>query len=267
MGADLSVDELEAALGVGNVLAETGGELGEQVAVFAGGGFGVQVQLGDLAGEQRLPLGIEGGDVALGVLNLACDSEQLGGRAFAGDGGVDFAVIIKQTLQGFCIAAAVGLICASHQQSEVLLLRVIACEVGVNALSDITKESFEAGWWIELFGLTRLAECGIVGLLRALAGLLCSAPGGVGVVEVDFALSDACFEIVEFCVKDADLPKVTAFKSFELGSDLGKLGFALGEHRSDAGKLLALVEERVVVRSLLEDDFGWHSASLRKALV
>ena len=71
---------LEAAPGIGDLLAEARGELGEQVAVFAGGGFGVEVQLSDFAGEQRVPLGIEGGDVALGVLDLARDAEKLGGE-------------------------------------------------------------------------------------------------------------------------------------------------------------------------------------------
>ena len=48
-GADLAVDELEAAPGIGDLFAQAGGELGEEVAVFACGGFGVEVQLGDLA--------------------------------------------------------------------------------------------------------------------------------------------------------------------------------------------------------------------------
>jgi hypothetical protein len=51
MGGDLAVDELEAALGVGDLLAEAGGEFGEEVAVFAGCGLGVEAQLGDFAGE------------------------------------------------------------------------------------------------------------------------------------------------------------------------------------------------------------------------
>ncbi len=46
MGADLAVDELKAALCVCDLLAEVGGEFGEEIAVFAGGGFGVEVQLG-----------------------------------------------------------------------------------------------------------------------------------------------------------------------------------------------------------------------------
>jgi hypothetical protein len=115
MGADLAVDELEAAPSIGDLLAEAGGELGEEVAVFTDGGFGIEVQLGDLAGEQGVLLSIEFGDVALGVLDLARDAEKLGGGAFAGDGGVDFAVIVKETLQDLGVAPAVGLIGAGHQ--------------------------------------------------------------------------------------------------------------------------------------------------------
>jgi hypothetical protein len=195
MSFDLAVDELEAVPGVGDLLAKAGGQFGEEVAVFSGGGFGVEVQLGDLAGEQRVPLGIERGDVALGVLDLARDAQKLGGGAFACDGGVDLAVIVKQALQGFCVAAVVGLIGAGHQQGEVLLLGVVAREVGVDALGDLAKEGLEAGRWVELFGFAGIAECGIMGLLRALAGILSPAAGGVGVVEVDFALGDARFEI------------------------------------------------------------------------
>jgi hypothetical protein len=261
MGAYLAVDELEAALGVGNLFAEAGGELGEEVAVFAGGGFSVAVQLGDFASEQRVPLCVEGADVTLGVLDLTRDAKKLGGGAFADDGGVNFAVIVKETLQGFGVAAAVGLIGAGHQQGEVFLLGIVACEVGVDALGDVAEEGLEAGGWVELFGFVGIAKCGIMGFLRTLTGFLGSAAGGIGAVEVDFAPGDARFEVVEFGVEDADLTKVTAFEGLELGADLGKLRFTLGEHIADGGKLLALVEESGGVRDSLEDDFGWHAAS------
>ena len=140
------------------------------------------------------------------------------------------------------------------------MLSVVARKVGVDALGDVAEESLEAGRWVELFGFAGLAECGIMGLLRTLAGFLGSTAGGVGVVEVDFALGDARFEVVEFGVEDADLAKVTAFEGLELGADLGKLRFALGERSANGDKLLALVEEGCVVRGLLEDDFGWHTA-------
>src|ERR1700678_377798 len=114
--ADLTVDELEASPCVADLLAQAGGELGEEVAVFARGGFGVEMQLGDFAGEERVTLSFEGGDVALRVQDLARDAEKLGSDAFASDGGVDFEVIVKQTLQGFGVAATVGLIGAGHQK-------------------------------------------------------------------------------------------------------------------------------------------------------
>ena len=100
-----------------------------------------------------------------------------------------------------------------------------------------------------------------MGLLRLAAGLLGADAGGVGVVEVDFALGDAGFDVVELGVEDADLAEVTAFEGLELGAELGELGFALGERGADGGELLALVEEGEVVRGLLEDDFGWHADS------
>jgi hypothetical protein len=171
MGTDLAVDKLETPLRICDLLAKTRCELRQEVAVFAGRGFGVEVQLRDLARKERVPLGIESRDVAFGVLYLTRDAEKLCGSAFARDRGVDLAMIVKQTLQALGVAAAVGLIGACHQQGEVFLLCVIASEVGVNALSDIAEESFEAGRWIELFGLVRLAECGIMSLLRALTRL------------------------------------------------------------------------------------------------
>jgi hypothetical protein len=261
MGTDLAIDEFEAAPGIGDLLTKVGRQLREKVAVFEGGGFGVQVQLGDLAGEQRVPLNIECGDVALGVLDLTSDAQKLGCGTLACDGGVDLPVIVKETLQSFRVTAVVSLVGAGHQQSEVLLLGLVAREVGVNALGDLAKKGLEGGRWIELFGFVGIAECGIMCLLRSLAGILSSAAGGVGVVEVDFTLGDACFHVIEFCVEDADLAEVTPFKGLELGAELGKFRFAFREPRANGSKLLALVEEVDIVRGLLKDDFGWHMAS------
>jgi hypothetical protein len=261
MGADLAINELEAILRIGDLLAEAAGEFGEEVAVFAGGGFGVEVELGDLTGEQRAPLAIEGSDVAFGVADLTHDAEELGGRAFTSSGDVDLAMIVKETLESFGVAAAVGQIGAGHQKGEVLLLGVVAREVGVDALGDLTEESLEAGRRIELFGFAGIPERGIMGLLCALAGLLGPAAGGVGAVKVDFSLGDARFDVVKLGVEDAYLAEVTAFEALELGAELGKLRFTLGEPGANGSKLLAFVKEVDVVRSLLEDDFGWHAAS------
>jgi hypothetical protein len=260
MSLNLAIDELEAVPRIGELFAKTGGQLGEQVTVFEGCGFSVQVQLGNLAGEQRVPLGIEFGHVTLGVPDLARNAQKLGGRALACNGSVDLAVIVEEALQGFHVTAVVSLIGAGHQQRKVLLLRRVACEVGMHALSDFAKESLEAGRRLELFSLAGIAECGIMSLLRALAGILSPAAGGVGFVEVDFALGDARFKIVEFSVKDADLAQVTSFKGLELSAKLGKLRFALSQPRANGGQLLALVEQIEIVRGLLEDDFGWHGA-------
>jgi hypothetical protein len=263
MRADLAIDKLEAAPGIGDLLAQVGGKLGKQVAVFACGSFGVVMQLSDLAGKQRVPFCIERSDITFSVLYLARDAEKLSSSAFARNGRVDLAMIVKQTLQRFGIAAAVGPIGASHQQREVLLLGIVAREVRVYALGDIAKERLEAGRRIELFGFASLAERGIMGLLRALAGLLGTAARRVRVVQVDLALSNTSFQVIELGIQDANLAKITAFKSLKLSADLRKLRLALSERRANGGKSLALVEQRSVVRGLLEDDFGWHAASLK----
>jgi hypothetical protein len=104
-----------------------------------------------------------------------------------------------------------------------------------------------------------MTECGIVGFPRSLAAFLGPAAGGVRVIEIDFALGDARFDVVEVGVEHADLTEVTAFEGFELGAELGKLGFALSERDANGGELLALVEDSDSVRGLLEDDFGWHA--------
>jgi hypothetical protein len=265
MGADLAVDEVEAALGLGDLFAEAGGKFGKEVAVFAGCGFGVAVQLGYLAREQGVLLGIEGSDIALGVLHLARDAEKLGSGVFPGDSGVDLAMIVKKTLQSFGVSTTVGLIGAGHQQREVLLFDVVACEVGMDTLGDIAEEGLEAGRRVELFGFVGVTERSIVRLLRALTSLLGVATGRVGVVQVNLALGDARFEIIELRVEDADLAEIAALKGLELGAELGKLRFALREHGANAGKLLALVEEGGGIRRLLENDFGWHAASASRA--
>jgi hypothetical protein len=82
---------------------------------------------------------------------MAHDAEKLGGRAFTGYGGVDLAMIVKETLESFGVAAALGPIGAGHQQGEVLLLGVVARDIGVDALGNLAEEGLEAGRWIELW--------------------------------------------------------------------------------------------------------------------
>jgi hypothetical protein len=140
MGSDLAVDECKAVLGIGNLLAETGGKLGEQVAVFAGSGFSVDVQLGDFTGEQSVPFSIQSSDIAFGMLNLSRDAEKFGSRVFASYGGVDFTMVIKETLQGFGVATAIGLIGSGHKQREVFLFVIIARKVGMDTFGNVTEE-------------------------------------------------------------------------------------------------------------------------------
>jgi hypothetical protein len=256
MRADLAVDKLEAAPCFCNLLSQVAGKLSQKIAVRAGGSFGVEAQLCNFPSEQRVPLGIERGDIAFGMLNLSRNAEKLGCSAFTRDGGANLAVIVKQTLQRLGVAATVGLIGACHQQGKVLLLGVVTREVWMDALRDIAKEGPEAGRWVELLSFTRLAKCSIVGLLCTLTCLLSSAPGRVGVIEIDFALSDARFKIIEFGVQNADLPEVTTFKRLELRTNLGELRLTLSELRAHCCELLALIKQRGVVRGLLEDDFS-----------
>jgi hypothetical protein len=260
VSTDLAVDELEAVSGVGDLLADSGCQLGKKVAVFEGGGFGVAVQLGDFAGEQRVPLSFKRGDVALGVQDLTRDAEELSGDTFPFDGGADFAMIVKETLQGFAVAAAVGLVGAGHQQRKVSLLGGIAREVGMNAFGNIAKKCLKTRRRIELFRMVDITECGIMGLLRALARLRSPLPGGVGVVEVDFAFGDARLQIIELGIKNANLAEITALEGFELRADLGQLRFMLGQFGANGGKSLALIQQGDIVRTLLKNDLGWHAA-------
>ena len=193
------------------------------------------------------------------MLDLAGEALQFGVVACVGEGGVDLEVIVEEALQGFGVAAAVGLVGARHEQGEVLLLGVVAGEVGMDAPGDLPEEGLEAGGWVEFFGGKLFVEGGFVGFLGALAGLLRAASGRVGVVEVDFALGDAGFEVVERDVKKTDLGEVAGFEGFELGAYLGEVRFALGEGGPESGESLPLLEEAGGVWGWLEDDFGWHA--------
>jgi hypothetical protein len=239
MSGDLAVDEFEAALGIGDLIAEAGGKLSEQVTMLAGCGFSIKVQLSYLASEQCVALGIERGNVALRVLDLAGDAEKLGGFVFAGDQGVDLAVIVEQTLKGFGIATFVSLVGKGHEQGEVLLLGIIAGEVRMDPLGDLAEESLEIGRRVELLGLVGFAECSVVGLLRLPASLLGPTASRFGVIEGHLAFGDTGFKIVKLSVENAYLPEVTAFEGRELSTDLGKLRFALRERGANGGELLS----------------------------
>jgi hypothetical protein len=176
------------------------------------------MKLCDLAREQGLALGFEVGDVALGVADLAGDAQELGCGTFAGDGGVDLAVIVEHALEEVGVAAAIGLVGARHQQGEMLLLVFVASEVGMNAPGDLAKECLEAGGRIGLLSLMRGGEGGVVGLLRLAAGFGGALTGRVGVVEIDLALGDAGLQVVEFCIEHAHVTQVTGLEGPELAA-------------------------------------------------
>jgi hypothetical protein len=257
----LAVDKLEPPSSIGDLLTQAGGKLSQHVPVFASRSFGIPVQLCDLAREQRMPLSIQRGNVALSMLNLARDAKKLGSSAFAGDGSINLAMIVQQTLQRLSITTAVSLIGTSHQQRKVPLLVVIARKVRMYALSHVAEEGLQARRRIKLLSLASLAERGIMGLLRLPAGLLGSTPRRAGVIKGDLALSNPRLQLIELSIENAHLAKIPSFKSLKLRPNLGKFRFALSQRSANASKLLTPVEQCSVVRSLLEDDFGWHEAS------
>lgn len=261
MRPDLAVNELESAPGLCNLLAKTGGELGEQVAMLACSGLGVNVQLGNLAGEQRAPLCIERCDVAFCVLDLARDAMQLSRGAFSGNRCVDLAMIVEKTLQGLNIAAFICLVGAGHQEGEVLLLGIIACEVGMDALGKVAKESLQARWRVELLWLDGVVKSRVMALLRAASCLGGPLAGSIGFIEIQFALNNTRLQVIELGVEHAYLAEVAAFKCLELGAELRKLSFTLGQEAANGDKQLALFKESCVVRSLLKNDFSRHAAS------
>ena len=73
----------------------------------------------------------------------------------------------------------------------------------------------------EIFGFVGIPEGSIMGLLRSLTSFFGVTPGRAGVVEIDFALSDARFEVVELSVEDAGLTEVATLEGPEPGGELG----------------------------------------------
>jgi hypothetical protein len=141
------------------------------------------------------------------------------------------------------------------------LLVLIPRKVRVYAFGNIAKKSLKAGRRVELLSLARLAKRRIMGFLRLPAGLLGPPTGRVGVIKGDLALSNPRLQLIELSIENADLPKVTSFKSLKLRSYLRQLRLTLGKHSPNSGEPLPLIKQCSVVRSLLEDDFGWHEAS------
>lgn len=212
MRRDLAVDKLEAALSVGDLFAKAGSKLGEQIAMFERCGFGIDVQLSNFTRQQRVLLGIESSNVTLRVLDLASDAKKLRRCAFSSKGSVELAMIVEKALQCLDVAAFVGLIGAGHQQRKVLLLNGVTCKVGMDALGDIPKDRLEIRKRLKLFSFVVNGKCSIMAFLRAPAGFLGAAACGVGVIQIHLALDNACFDLIELGIKNADLAKVTAFE-------------------------------------------------------
>ncbi len=233
-------------------------KLRKQVAMFTRSGLRIPVQLSNLAGHQRALLRIKRSDIALSMPYLPRDPQKLRRRTFPGNRSVDLPMIVQQTLQHLGIPAAISLIGPSHQQRKVPLLVIIPRKVRMYALGNIAKKRLEAGRRVELLSLPRLTERSIMGLLRLPPSLLGPPPRRVGVIQIDLPLRNARLQVIELSIENAHLPKITPLKSLKLRPNLGKLRLALRQRRANGSKLLPLIKQGSVVRSLLEDDLGWH---------
>ena len=79
---------------ISDLLSQSSSKLGQQISMLASRGFCVQMQLRDLAGEQRMLLRVKGRDIALSMLNLPRDALQLRSRTFACDRRVDLGELL-----------------------------------------------------------------------------------------------------------------------------------------------------------------------------
>ena len=168
-------------------------------------------------------------------------------------------MIVEHAQQHVCIASAVRLVGTRHQQGEVAGLGIVAREVGMDALGDITKQRLQAGRRIELLRLLRRAMCGIMRLPRTLAALLSPLPRRVGVVQVHLTLGDARVQLVQLRIQHADLPQIAALKDLELRTQLRQLRLTLGQCCAYGRKLLALVAERGLGQVRLQGDLDGHT--------
>ena len=175
---------------------------------------------------------------------------------------VNLQVIVQQTLQRFSVSAAVSVVGARHQQCEIFLFALVACEVRMNALGKVAEKRLEAWRQVDLFRFVGFSEGGIVCFLRLLSRLLCSTPGGIRIIEIDLTLSDACFQLVELCIENSNHSQIAAFKRLELHANFGKFRFTLRQRSTHSRQLLAFVEQCIVVRGSLENNFGWHCGQL-----
>ena len=258
MGADLPVDKLEAAFGIGDLFPQTGGQLGQQVAMLTCSGLCIKMQLGELSSQQRISFRIERSDISLCMLNLPRDAKQFRSLAFANDRGIDLTVIVQQPLQCLRVAALISLVRKRHQQCEVALLVIVPREVRMNPLGHLAKQSLEAWRWIKLLRLMGRAKRGIVCLLRLPAALLGPPASYVRVIQRNLSLGDPRLKIVELRIENANLAKIMPLKCRKLGPHLRQLRFTLCKRRANSRKPLALGRKNGGVRGWLKYDLGGH---------
>src|SRR5262249_43812416 len=144
---------------------------------------------------------------------------------------------------------------------EMFLLSIVTGKVGMDTFGYFTKKGLQAERWIELFDFVRISERSIMGFLRPFTCFIGPMTSSVGVVEVDLALCNAGFDVVQFSVENTYLAEVAVFEDLELGAQLGHLSFTISKLGTNDSEFLALVDESYIVRSLLEDDFRWHMVS------
>jgi hypothetical protein len=87
-----------------------------------------------------------------------------------------------------------------------------------------------------------MSESSIMGFLCPLAGFIGSMPGRVGVIEINFTLGNAGFDVVKLGVENTNLAEIAVFEGLELCAQLSQVGFTFSELRTNASKLLAFVE-------------------------
>ena len=174
-------------------------------------------------------------------------------------------MVVEQSLQSLCVAAAVGLVGARHEQGEVLLFCLVTCKVRMDTLGDLAKQRLETRRRVKLLGLLVGAKCGFVGFLRTLTRFLRTPTRGVRVVQIDFTLGNTCRNLVQLRIENANPLEIAPFKCLQLRANLGDVGFALGKRGADGRKALALFGKSGGVGTGLKDNFGWHKARVRAA--
>ncbi len=226
--------------------------------MFPSSSLRIAVQLSNLPRHQRMPLGIKGSDIALGMPYLPRNPQKLRRSTFPRNRSINLPMIIQQPLQHLGIPAAVSLISPSHQQRKVPLLILIPRKVRMYALGDIAKERLETRRRVKLLSLPSLPKRCIMGLLSLPTSLLGPPTRRVGIVQINLPLRYPRLQVIQLGIKHPNLPKITPLKSLKLRPNLRKLRLPLRKRRTNRSKLLPLIKQCSVVRTLLKDDLGWH---------